>query len=270
MVREIINISIGNCGNWIGYDFWNTISTEHNLDKNGNCTDYTNTAITDKIDVYFNESTTQIYKPRTIFIDLESNTLDNISSSSINNLFTPDNFIYHSNNGCNNLFSNGYYEQGIEALETIKDCINHELESCDCLQGWQLIQSLGGGTGSGLGTRISTYLRDYYPDRITSTYCIFPRSQNNNSLCISPYNVILGMHQIIENSDYVLIFDNDSLFNISQNILHEKIPNYNDFNWLISLAMSGATSPLRFRGSYNDSLLSMCMDLIPFPRLHFF
>ena len=31
------------------------------------------------------------------------------------------------------------------------DVIGRETESCDCLQGFQLTQSIGGGTGYGLG-----------------------------------------------------------------------------------------------------------------------
>ena len=36
---------------------------------------------------------------------------------------------------------------------------------CDCLQGFQLCHSLGGGTGAGMGTLLISKVREEYPDR---------------------------------------------------------------------------------------------------------
>lgn len=42
------------------------------------------------------------------------------------------------------------------------------------LQGFQLIHSLGGGTGSGMGTLLIAKIREDYPDRMMSSFSIFP------------------------------------------------------------------------------------------------
>ena len=36
-------------------------------------------------------------------------------------------------------------------VDRILDAFRKEAEACDCLQGFNVIHSLGGGTGSGLG-----------------------------------------------------------------------------------------------------------------------
>jgi len=36
-----------------------------------------------------------------------------------------------------------------ELVDSVLDVVRKEAESCDCLQGFQLTHSLGGGTGSG-------------------------------------------------------------------------------------------------------------------------
>lgn len=41
-------------------------------------------------------------------------------------------------------------------------------------QGFQLIHSVGGGTGSGMGTLLLTKIREEYPDRIMMTFSIIP------------------------------------------------------------------------------------------------
>ena len=54
------------------------------------------------------------------------------------------------------------------------DVVRHEAENCDCLQGFQLAHSLGGGTGSGMGTLLISKVREEYPDRIMSTFSVVP------------------------------------------------------------------------------------------------
>ena len=57
----------------------------------------------------------------------------------------------------------GYYTHGAEYHDKICDTIRKAVEMCDCLHGFLLMHSLGGGTGSGLGTATLKMLADYYP-----------------------------------------------------------------------------------------------------------
>lgn len=59
-------------------------------------------------------------------------------------------------------------------VETVLDVVRKESEGCDCLQGFQLAHSLGGGTGSGLGTLLISKIREEYPDRIMNTFSVVP------------------------------------------------------------------------------------------------
>jgi len=47
-------------------------------------------------------------------------------------------------------------------------------------------------------------------------------------------------------------------------------PTYGDLNHLVSAAMSGVTTCLRFPGQLNCDLRKIAVNLVPFPRLHFF
>jgi len=47
-------------------------------------------------------------------------------------------------------------------------------------------------------------------------------------------------------------------------------PSYGDLNHLVSAVMGGVTSSLRFPGQLNSDLRKLAVNLIPFPRLHFF
>lgn len=88
-------------------------------------------------------------------------------------IFVP--FIYIlGQSGAGNNWAKGHYTEGAELVDTVLDVVRKEAESCDCLQGFQLAHSLGGGTGSGMGTLLISKIREEYPDRIMNTFSVMP------------------------------------------------------------------------------------------------
>merc|ERR1712050_443962 len=119
------------------------------------------------------------------------------------------------------------------------------------------------------GTLTLLKLRDAYPDRITATFSVYPSPKVSDTV-VEPYNATLSIHQLLENSDETFVIDNEALYNISHNVLKQKQPKYKDLNWVIAMVMSGITSSLRFSGKLNGDLRKLGVNLVPFPRLHFF
>lgn len=154
-------------------------------------------------------------------------------------------------------------------VDAALDVVRKEAEGCDCLQGFQMTHSLGGGTGSGLGTLMISRIREEYPDRIMSTFSVMP-SPKVSDVVVEPYNSVLSFHQLVENADSVTCIDNEALYDICFRTLKLTTPTYGDLNHLVSASMSGITSCLRFPGQLNADLRKLCVNLIPFPRLHFF
>ena len=76
-------------------------------------------------------------------------------------------------------------------MDSVLDVVRKEAESCDCLQGFQLTHSLGGGTGSGMGTLLISKIREEYPDRIMNTYSVVPSPKVRRSSCISEIGYLL-------------------------------------------------------------------------------
>merc|ERR1712110_1402853 len=158
---------------------------------------------------------------------------------------------------------------GAELIDEALDIVRQETESCDCPQGFQISHSLGGGTGSGMGTLLLLKIRDAYPDRITTTYSVYPSPKVSDTV-VEPYNAVLSSHQLLENSDETFIIDNEALYNIAHNVLKISSPTYSELNGLIAQACCGVTSSLRFPGKLNGDLRKLGVNLVPFPRLHFF
>jgi len=99
--------------------------------------------------------------------------MDAVRSGPYGQLFRPDNFVF-GQSGAGNNWAKGHYTEGAELVDAVLDVVRKECENCDCLQGFQLTHSLGGGTGSGMGTLLISKIREEYPDRIMNTYSVMP------------------------------------------------------------------------------------------------
>jgi len=267
MVREILHIQVGQCGNQIGNRFWQTVIAEHDLDGAGKYQGENAETDLDKVGVYM-RSAGERYVPRACLVDLEPGTVDVIKASPVGTLFKPDNFVFGAS-GAGNNWAKGHYTEGAELIEEALDVVRKEVENCDCPQGFQICHSLGGGTGSGMGTLVLLKLRDAYPDRILTTFSVYPSPKVSDTV-VEPYNAVLSSHQLLENADETFIIDNEALYNISHNVLKQNAPTYADLNYLISCVMAGVTASLRFPGKLNGDLRKLGVNLVPFPRLHFF
>uniref|UniRef100_A0A1I8J1F9 Tubulin beta chain n=1 Tax=Macrostomum lignano TaxID=282301 RepID=A0A1I8J1F9_9PLAT len=266
-MREIVHMQAGQCGNQIGAKFWEVISDEHGIDPTGTYHGDSDLQL-ERISVYYNEATGGKYVPRAILIDLEPGTMESVRASAFGMLFQPDNLVF-GKSGAGNNWAKGYYTEGAEIIDKVMDAVRKECEGCDCLQGFQLTHSLGGGTGSGMGSLLLSKIREEYPDRIIMSFSVVPSPKVSDTV-VEPYNCMLSLHQLVENTDETFCIDNEALYYICFHTLKLSSPSYADLNHLVSAAMSGTTTCLRFPGQLNADLRKLAVNMVPFPRLHFF
>ena len=81
------------------------------------------------------------------------------------------------------------------------------------VSGFQVCHSLGGGTGSGMGTLLISKIREEYPDRMMLTFSVFPSPKVSDTV-VEPYNATLSVHQLVENADECMVLDNEALYDI--------------------------------------------------------
>merc|ERR1712200_399575 len=201
-------------------------------------------------------------------LDLEPGTMDSVRSGPYGQIFRPDNFVF-GQSGAGNNWAKGHYTEGAELIDSVLDVVRKQAEGCDCLQGFQITHSLGGGTGSGMGTLLISKIREEYPDRMMCTFSVVPSPKVSDTV-VEPYNATLSVHQLVENTDETYCIDNEALYYICFRTLKLTPPTYGDLNHLVSAAISGITCCLRFPGQLNSDLRKLAVNLVPFPRLHFF
>ena len=84
-----------------GAKFWETVSDEHGIERDG-VYKGTNELQLERINVYYNEVSSNKYVPRAILVDLEPGTMDSVRSGPLGSLFRPDNFVFGQSGAGNN------------------------------------------------------------------------------------------------------------------------------------------------------------------------
>ncbi|RVW13456.1 Tubulin beta-1 chain [Vitis vinifera] len=155
-MREILHVQGGQCGNQIGAKFWEVVCAEHGIDSTGRYQGDTELQL-ERVNVYYKEASCGRFVPRAVLMDLEPGTMDSVRSGPYGQIFRPDNFVFGQSGAGNNW-----------------------------AKGFQVCQSLGGGTGSGMGTLLISKIREEYPDRMMLTFSVFPSPKVSDTV-VEPY-----------------------------------------------------------------------------------
>eukprot|EP00922_Rhytidocystis_sp_ex-Travisia-forbesii_P025910 GHVS01038000.1.p1 GENE.GHVS01038000.1~~GHVS01038000.1.p1 ORF type:complete len:213 (-),score=20.97 GHVS01038000.1:1122-1760(-) len=125
--------------------------------------------------------------------------------------------------------------------------IRRTVEQCDSLQSFFLIHSLGGGTGSGLGT-----------------YAL-----EHDDVITSPYNSCLAISKLRAHASCVFPVANDALMNACRQKCNTQVARkknaFDDMNEIVANLLINLTSSMRFEGSLNVDLNEITTNLVPPP-----
>eukprot|EP00435_Cladocopium_sp_Y103_P069060 s218_g32.t1 len=222
MPREVITIQVGQCGNQIGCRFWDLVLREHAF--------VSKTAVYDSaLSSFFRNVDTRhanlpglpvgdqirSLKARCLLVDMEEGVVNSLLTGPLADLFDARQRITDVSGSGNN-WAHGYHVYGPTYRESIQEKVRKSAEQCDSLQCFFLLHSLGGGTGSGLGTYILESLEDLMPEVFRFVSCVCPAREDD--VVTSPYNSILAMRPLIQSAHCVLPASNDSLANICNQI----------------------------------------------------
>ncbi|XP_072300275.1 tubulin epsilon chain [Eucyclogobius newberryi] len=291
MTQSVV-VQVGQCGNQVGYRFWDLALREHahvnkkgqydeaissffrNVDSRRSC----RTSVGEKI---------HQLKARAVLVDMEEGVVNQILQGPLRDVFDSTQLLTDVSGSGNN-WAVGYMTYGSAYREQIVDQLRKAAEQCDCLQCFFLIHSMGGGTGSGLGTRVLRLLEDEFPEVCRIVTSVYPSEADD--VVTSPYNSVLAMRELSEHANCVLPVENQSLVNIVNRIRHgsgkagvrmdssvisgcgglstgEKP--FDAMNNIVANLLLHMTSSARFPGSLNMDLNEIPMNLVPFPRLHY-
>eukprot|EP00833_Pecoramyces_ruminatium_P015901 jgi/Orpsp1_1/1189933/evm.model.d7180000075557.1 len=131
-------------------------------------------------------------RARAILVDSEVKVIKSIVEKTKEKSWKYDeNNIYHEQIGAANNWSFGYYIHGPKAYEAVKQRIRTEVENCMDFDAFLVIQSLAGGTGSGLGSYFTEKLRKDYPYSTILNLAVWP--YQTGEVVVQNYNIVLSI-----------------------------------------------------------------------------
>jgi len=192
--------------------------------------------------------------------------------------------------GSGNNWACGACFYGPKYDEALMESMRRAAEPCDSLQSFLMLHSLGGGTGSGVGSYVLSRLEDEYPAVFRFAASIFPSADDD--VVTSPYNSLLAADALAQHADVVLPMDNAALGDVCAatasrlakqsgsrarnaggtpitGALAADSKPFDAMNGVAANAVLQLTSSVRFPGPLNTDLNEIATNLVPFPRMHF-
>lgn len=276
-MRETITIQVGQCGNQIGRQFWTKLLEEHEDTPDDDSA----------LSAYFRfapqRSGPDVMKARALLVDMECGPLTETMKSPLASLFDETQFVMDVYGSGNN-FAHGNRFYGPQYRDRFEEGIRKNAEQCDSLQSFIVTHSLGGGTGSGVGTYMLSILHDLYPEVYRFAVSVYPSADND--VITSPYNSILASKALIDDAHCVLPIDNQALQLFAQLEAEQKRrekkkssimktdkdkndKGFDEMNGIAARMLCHLTASSRFHGDMNVDMNEICTNLVPYPEMPF-
>ena len=93
-------------------------------------------------------------------------------------------------------------------MDLCLDRIRKLADNCTGLQGFLCFNSVGGGTGSGLGALLLERLSVDYGKKSKLGFTVYPSPQVSTAV-VEPYNPVLSTHSLLEHTDVAVMLDTE-------------------------------------------------------------
>ena len=146
----MISVQIGQCGNQLGFCLLNSIF-EHILNNENYLEFYFHSFSSNSLE------NSKKLQPRTVCIDTEPKVINEcvLTAKQSKNWIFNDRNLHYLYGGAGNNWALGYSICSNEFVEKCINSVRRELEDIDIPSTIVILHSVGGGTGSGVGTKIT-------------------------------------------------------------------------------------------------------------------
>ena len=222
---SVVTLQLGQCGNQVGCTLFNTLMDE----MEGSGSTYH--------DVYFRDARAkkdeqQALTSRCVLIDMEPKVANQCLQSQHGLWQYDEKRTFTKQSGSGNNWAHGYNIHGREVSEKVLEVIQREVEECDFFGGFHALQSVAGGTGSGLGSCIAEHIADMYPKSPFLNTIVWPFQ--SGEVIVQNYNSVLSLASLVQASDGIVLFENDRMNEMCKKLLKLPNPTIGDLNSIIA------------------------------------
>ena len=234
---SILTFQVGQCGNQVGQTFYDFLM--------GEIINASPASQAIAGDTFFDYNPkTDKYEARSVLIDMEPKVINEcLTSHKRENLWDYDpTMCLYKQEGSGNNWAFGHNIHGPTCIEPILEKFNKQLEKVDYLDTTIFFQSLAGGTGSGFGSFLVESVREIFPDINIMNIAVMPLL--TGEVIVQNYNATMTLSTLYENSDAVLLVENDLLNIVCKNLLNLKKPTLDDMNKVLATMLSSFLYPV--------------------------
>lgn len=194
-----IHIHLGQCGNQLGIDFWKLAHKTYGPVKPS--------APLNPLSAYDGTCSALFHSngaSRAIWVDTEPK----VVVQALREGYACKERVSYEQGGRGNNFAHGFTESMALCDDTLER-VRLEIETLDYYRGAALWHSIGGGTGSGSGSKLCELLRDAYPRSHILTVSV--TACRGSESPIFNYNSALALAALHENVDGTILLQNEEL-----------------------------------------------------------
>eukprot|EP00602_Paraphysomonas_sp_CaronLab_P005433 CAMPEP_0185022096 /NCGR_PEP_ID=MMETSP1103-20130426/4818_1 /TAXON_ID=36769 /ORGANISM="Paraphysomonas bandaiensis, Strain Caron Lab Isolate" /LENGTH=503 /DNA_ID=CAMNT_0027554019 /DNA_START=171 /DNA_END=1682 /DNA_ORIENTATION=- len=144
-------------------------------------------------------------------------------------------------NGAGNNWATGYEVCSGALLYASTNSVRRELEQVDMHTVLLNIHSIGGGTGSGMGSRMTEAIKDEFPGTPLMNLVVLP--YHSGEVVVQHYNASLALASISKNSDAILVYENQVAHQLCVETTGCRRPTVDDVNRIIAGSVASVVLP---------------------------
>ena len=229
-----IVLQFGQCGNQIGETLHECVYEDIQQHKRNRNKEY----VKESLNCWFNLKHDKLYA-KSILIDTETKVTDRLLA---NKKFKFENVVSSPLGGSANNWAFGYNLQSESIICDILEKVRREVERCDYVTCFFNILSSSGGTGAGVGSKTTEVLRDEFKTKFIVNAVVLPHK--NGDVVTQAYNTLLTLTKLYDESDCILLFDNDRSYEICKKLSPGDVT-FKDINQVISEHLASVMQPVK-------------------------
>ncbi|XP_024613416.1 tubulin delta chain isoform X2 [Neophocaena asiaeorientalis asiaeorientalis] len=240
---SIVTVQLGQCGNQIGFEVFDALFSDSHCPQ-GLCSKRENEAYQASCkERFFSEEENGVPIARAVLVDMEPKVINQTLSKAAHSgrWKYGQHSCFCQKQGSGNNWAYGYSVHGPRHEESIMNLIQKEVEKCDSLNGFFIIMSMAGGTGSGLGAFVTQNLQDQYSNSLKMNQIIWP--YGTGEVIVQNYNSILTLSHLYQSSDALLVHENDAVHKICAKLMNIKQISFRDINQVLAHQLGSVFQP---------------------------
>ena len=237
---SVVTVQVGQCGNQVGSALFDVLAHEASRARRLDAGRPGGEAAV--AGAYFCEAAAEAPLPmtaRAVLVDSEPKVVSACIGAAAR---SPHNWRYDAagaacvaecGRGSANNWAYGYHIHGRSGLrDRVRESVRRQVEACDWFEGFLVVQSAAGGTGSGLGSALTAALRDDYGLATVANVLVWP--YQCGEVIVQNYNAVLTLANVLPFSDSVVMFENTRVHGICSGSLRMARPAFRQLNGVIA------------------------------------